>query len=212
MGNQLRFSSSFLPAIVMVFYGAWALAADTPQSMTGLLPPAGQVCPQGSWVIGFDNESNILCSETCGNRVLNDGEACDDGNTASGDGCSAMCQSETPTTVRREEIVAPELPPVPPASTAGTVSALAQPVISKIKPSNIVFGSREVTVAISGTGFTSETTVLFDGTSYTPSVNQAGTELKVTLATRDLAMGRYPITISNGSGMEITKKKGLTVF
>jgi len=209
MGNQLRFSSSFLPAIVLVFYGACALAADTSQSMTGLRPPAGQVCPRGSFVIGFDNESNILCSKTCGNYVLNDGEACDDGNTASGDGCSAMCQSETPATVKREEVIAPEPPPAPPAST---VSALAQPVISKIKPSNIVFGSREVKVTISGTGFNSETTVLFDGTSYTPSVNQAGTELRVTLATRDLAMGRHAITVSNGSGMEVTKKKGLTVF
>ena len=86
------------------------------------------------------------------------------------------------------------------------------PQLSAKRSSHIVFGSREVKVTISGTGFNSETTVLFDGTSYTPSVNQAGTELRVTLATRDLAMGRYPITISNGSGMEITKKKGLTVF
>ena len=83
----------------MAFYGACALAADTPDSMTELRPPAGQVCPQGSWVIGFDNESNILCSGTCGNRVLNNGEACDDGNTTNGDDCSAMCQSETPATV-----------------------------------------------------------------------------------------------------------------
>ena len=193
----------------MAFYGACALAADTPDSMTELRPPAGQVCPQGSWVIGFDNESNILCSGTCGNRVLNNGEACDDGNTTNGDGCSAMCQSETPATVKPEEVIAVEPPPAPPASTA---LVLAQPVISKIKPSTVVFGSREVTVTISGTGFTSETAVLFKGTSYTPSVTQAGTELKVTLATRELEIGRHAITISNGPRMEITKKKGLTVF
>ena len=30
----------------------------------------------------------------CGNNVLESGEECDDGNTASGDGCSATCQSE----------------------------------------------------------------------------------------------------------------------
>jgi cysteine-rich repeat protein len=209
VADQLHYSSSFLPAIVMVFYGTCALAADTSQSMTELRPPAGQVCPQGSWVIGFDNESNILCSGTCGNRVLNNGEACDDGNTTNGDGCSAMCQSETPATVKPEEVIAVEPPPAPPASTA---LALAQPVISKIKPSTVVFGSREVTITISGTGFTSETAVLFNGTSYTPAVNQAGTELKVTLATRELEIGRHAITVSNGSGMEITKKKGLTVF
>jgi fibro-slime domain-containing protein len=30
----------------------------------------------------------------CGNQVINDGEACDDGNTAGGDGCTPMCQVE----------------------------------------------------------------------------------------------------------------------
>ena len=204
MADQLHYSSSFLPAIVMVFYGTCALAADTSQSMTELRPPAGQVCPQGSFVIGFDNESNILCSGTCGNRVLNDGEACDDGNMTNGDGCSAMCQSETPATVKPEEVIAVEPPPAPPASTA---HELAQPVISKIKPSTVVFGSREVTVTISGTGFTSETAVLFKGSSYTPAVNQAGTELKVTLATRELEIGRHAITVSNGPEWKLRRRK-----
>ena len=31
----------------------------------------------------------------CGNGVLDPGEACDDGNTASGDGCSATCTIES---------------------------------------------------------------------------------------------------------------------
>src|SRR5690625_2059201 len=30
----------------------------------------------------------------CGNGILEEGEACDDGNTASGDGCSSTCQIE----------------------------------------------------------------------------------------------------------------------
>ena len=30
----------------------------------------------------------------CGNQVINDGEACDDGNTAAGDGCTPACQVE----------------------------------------------------------------------------------------------------------------------
>ncbi len=41
------------------------------------------------------------CSETesggsCGDGVVNDGEACDDGNTVAGDGCSANCAIESP--------------------------------------------------------------------------------------------------------------------
>jgi len=34
----------------------------------------------------------------CGNGIIESGETCDDGNIASGDGCSATCQTETPTT------------------------------------------------------------------------------------------------------------------
>jgi cysteine-rich repeat protein len=210
MSETSRIPSGFLLAIILAFYGACALAAETSNPMAGLRPPAGQVCPQGSWVIGFDNENNILCSDTCGNRFLNDGEDCDDGNTTNGDGCSAMCQPETPATVKPEEVIAVEPPPAPPAST---VHELAQLVISKIKPATVVFGSREVTITISGTGFTNGTTVLFKGESYTPSsVNQAGTELNVTLATRQLTIGRHAVTVLNGSGMEVTNKKGLTVF
>jgi cysteine-rich repeat protein len=209
MSETTRLQSVFLLPIFMVFYVTYALAADAPNSMTEIRPPAGQVCAQGSFVIGFDNESNILCSETCGNHVLNNGEACDDGNTKNGDGCSAMCRSETPATPKREEVIAVEPPPMLPDSTPAPV---AQLVISKIKPSTVVFGSREVTVTISGSGFTSETAVLFNGTSYTPAVNQAGTELKVTLATRQLAIGRHAITVSNGPELEITDKKALTVF
>ncbi|MBL7021878.1 hypothetical protein ISR92_00920 [Patescibacteria group bacterium] len=33
-------------------------------------------------------------SNNCGNSIVNDGEQCDDGNKLSGDGCSALCQSE----------------------------------------------------------------------------------------------------------------------
>jgi hypothetical protein len=76
----------------------------------------------------------------------------------------------------------------------------------------VVFGAREVIVNIIGTGFTGETVVLFSGKSYTPSVNHEGTELKVTLATRQLVIGRHPVTVSNGPGMETTLKKGLEVF
>jgi len=35
------------------------------------------------------------CGSCCGNSVINSGEACDDGNTGSGDGCSATCTVES---------------------------------------------------------------------------------------------------------------------
>src|SRR6185295_15808003 len=41
----------------------------------------------------------------CGNGIVEEGEQCDDGNTASGDGCSSTCQTE--------------LPPPPPAPCCG---------------------------------------------------------------------------------------------
>src|SRR5262249_35967116 len=34
----------------------------------------------------------------CGDGSVDPGEQCDDGNTISGDGCSATCQTETPDT------------------------------------------------------------------------------------------------------------------
>lgn len=37
------------------------------------------------------------CKAVCGNNVQEVGEACDDGNMMSGDGCSAMCTVEMPT-------------------------------------------------------------------------------------------------------------------
>jgi cysteine-rich repeat protein len=209
MPENTRLPSIFLAAIFAACYGACALAADAPGSTPEIHPPAGQVCPQGTFVIGFDSESNILCSESCGNGVLDNGEDCDDGNKTNGDGCSATCRSENPTAVQSEEEIAVESPPALPVSTEPVV---AQPVVSKIKPSTAVFGTREVTVTIIGTGFTSNTSVLFNGTTYRPSVNQAGTELQVKLATRELAIGRHAITVSNGPGMEMTWKKGLVVF
>ena len=36
----------------------------------------------------------VLASGNCGNAILNVGEECDDGNTADGDGCSAICMVE----------------------------------------------------------------------------------------------------------------------
>jgi len=42
-----------------------------------------------------DASADIPQSSTCGNGVLDGTEQCDDGNTASGDGCSKICQVES---------------------------------------------------------------------------------------------------------------------
>lgn len=47
-------------------------------------------CPSGA---NANNDDD--CTPVCGNTVIEAGEQCDDGNTMSGDGCSATCQTET---------------------------------------------------------------------------------------------------------------------
>lgn len=48
---------------------------------------------------GFGDNHSLGSTSTrhiCGDAILDEGEGCDDGNTASGDGCSASCAVETP--------------------------------------------------------------------------------------------------------------------
>lgn len=47
---------------------------------------------------GGKKEKPVEEGPVCGNSVVETGEQCDDGNTASGDGCSDTCQPETSTT------------------------------------------------------------------------------------------------------------------
>lgn len=204
----LLFSVTAVAALLLV---ETALAADA----SALRPPAGQVCPEGSFVIGFDKESNILCSETCGNGVLNEGEACDDGNTGSGDRCSADCSAESmaavvPAVAAEKAVSAAPSQPVAPVASAAPV--LQRPFVEDIDPSTAVWGVNEVVVTILGSGFGSQTTVRFQGSTYAPSVNQSGTEMRVTLTTRGLGIGRYAITVSNGPDMDVTVKKGLEIY
>jgi cysteine-rich repeat protein len=170
--------------------------------------PAGQKCPRGSYVTGFDSEANIICSEACGNGVLNPGEACDDGNTESGDSCPATCQVEGAETEGADEEIAAQ------AILADTVISptISNPIISDIKPSKLVFGKPELAITVSGTGFHTDTVIIFEGKTYTPRVNQAGTQLKVTIPTGDLSIGPYLIKVSNGPGMEAALKRALEIY
>ena len=58
----------------------------------------GDHCDHGS---DCDHDDDDDCGQTppaahCGNHVVETGEACDDGNTSNGDGCSSTCQIEVP--------------------------------------------------------------------------------------------------------------------
>jgi len=208
-----------LPLCAALLLGSSGPAAADPEQASAKRSLAGQVCPSGSFVIGFDAEGDILCSAACGNGVLNPGESCDDGNTQGGDGCSANCQPES-------EAVAPA------AAVAGTAAAAAAPtvatesapaqaaaatataglVISDVEPSSVVYGTRELDITILGNGFQAGSVIDFAGQAYTPTVNPEGTRAEVTLTTRRLTLGAYALTVSNPSGQKVTLKKALVVY
>jgi cysteine-rich repeat protein len=53
---------------------------------------AGQVTPDERIIV----DTSVLPCPRCGNRIIEPPETCDDGNTESGDGCTATCQIEQP--------------------------------------------------------------------------------------------------------------------
>lgn len=60
----------------------------------------GDSCQAGSCTSGPIGPAPA-CHGVCGNGIVEYGEGCDDGNAASGDGCSAGCKVETCTSVKR---------------------------------------------------------------------------------------------------------------
>jgi cysteine-rich repeat protein len=204
---------SLAAATAMLLLGSPAvtIAGADSQPASDHPAPAGQLCPAGAYVIGFDEQVNIICSGVCGNGVLDSGEACDDGNTLPKDGCSASCQTEMPEDAAGATAAIADKPavaePAPMPSIAGATLA-----VTDVEPSYVVFGTDAVTITVTGTGFDTTTRIVFDGSSYTPVVNASGTELSLRIETADLTMGRYSLKVSNGAGQEVIVKKALEVF
>jgi len=191
--NFYSFVSVGLAALVSAFL---AIAAAADQVATGR-PPAGQVCPSGSFVTGFDDQGNIICGEI-GSRGTAAPEQPADATVAAATAGAVAAPSAMPVDSAAQS---------PPVRVATSVLA-----IEKIKPWSVPYGTREVSLAISGTGFTEDSVVVFQGERYVPSVDQTGTRLDVTIATRHLAMGAYPLTVSNGPETKATLKKALVVY
>ncbi len=137
----------------------------------------------------------------CGNGVIESGEECDDGNTVSGDGCSATCQTEgggggggggTPTTVI---LVTPtefninlavntnvgRTITVQNTGSSSTTVSISQQNLDQ----NIILGETSLTI---GAGETKEFIVTFVGTSktgiFTGIINVGGKIIPVSLNVR----------------------------
>jgi len=189
-------------ALGLACMAAGSLQAD-------IRPPAGQMCPEGAYVRGFDANGNIVCAAGAGAVSSNAPETtlvpADEGGQACPEGCVAVTDAPVAD-------AGSGAPATHPAEGQATAADNGGPAIAKIKPFGVVFGARETTIKIIGSGFTAGTIVRFQGATYTPTVNAEGTELRVTIETRDLPIGRYAITVSNSDGTETTKRGALEVF
>jgi cysteine-rich repeat protein len=58
------------------------------------IPITKRVGGDGCCPSGATKETDADCSPMCGNKVMEAGETCDDGNTVGGDGCDSKCQRE----------------------------------------------------------------------------------------------------------------------
>ncbi len=93
--NQLRFSALALPR-----WGAGAICGQAYYPHFGLICWAGGTDPlvapleTGNSDVRPDSCRTNCQPARCGDGTVDTGEACDDGNTTSGDGCSASCAAE----------------------------------------------------------------------------------------------------------------------
>jgi cysteine-rich repeat protein len=89
------YSSNYISGVITCALNEWNFSAcqRPPTSGSGgpgpsPAPPAAPPAAPPTYEAPEEEE------EGCGNRVIDSGEQCDDGNTESGDGCSSTCQLE----------------------------------------------------------------------------------------------------------------------
>jgi hypothetical protein len=218
MNSRPGSNQFFLAAIISIFTMSSSLAAYAGDNSAAIRALANQMCPDGSFVIGFDSEGNIICAEGYGNSVQQMEEAGDDGKAEMGDDCPAACPSEGVVSegVVSEGVVSEgdEEKLAGDTSTTGpsSLSSIPALVISDVEPASLVWGTSELAITVIGTGFNAESVIIFEGSSYKAVVNQAGTQMDTTLATADLGIGSYTIKVSNGPGQVNTLKRALVVY
>jgi cysteine-rich repeat protein len=86
---------------------------------------SADIQPRASMIL----DPNVLVCPICGNNVIEPPETCDDGNEASGDGCSDTCRREpTPTATRSITPTQPSRTPTPTWTAAPTAAPTPPPV------------------------------------------------------------------------------------
>ena len=89
------------------------------------------------------------------------------------------------------------------ATSTGTFTvtvAAVTPVVSALTPGVLVTGSAATTLVITGTGFTSTSTVNFNGVSYPQSTSTATSIEAVIPASALTVAGSYPVSVTNTAG------------
>ena len=86
-GHQVDYGLAHGFAVVLLLAVALASACVERAAVCG----DGRVCPLGS---KCSADGSACIHDGCGNGLLDRGEQCDDGNIASGDGCTGRCRVE----------------------------------------------------------------------------------------------------------------------
>jgi hypothetical protein len=181
-----------------IFFAAVSLGTSGNSHAADHAAPAGQMCPEGAYVIGFDSESNIICA-SLRNNAADPVEVYDEVNIEVQD--TTETQSVQPKPVEQAVLAQPVI-----------VSRTQILTITDVEPPNVVFGKHELAITVIGTGFNSDSVIIFAGKSYPTSVNASGTRLEATVTIGKLSFGAHPIKVSNGQGKEVVLKKALEIF